>query len=151
MQQHSNEEARRDIATETALESLRDEGRRVTTARRLVIEILGRTTDHLTAEGITARVQCAHPEIHMSTVYRTLDSLQAWGLVEQFQQPRGPAFFHLKRGHRHLVCEECGLIRDVPSYEFDAFVAQLRSGYGFELKVGRMALLGRCEEHDLPG
>jgi len=151
MQQHPNEEAPREMPTEAALESLRNEGRRVTTARRLVIEILGRTTEHLTAEAIAARVHCAHPEIHLSTVYRTLDSLQAWGLVERFQSPRGPAFFHLKRGHRHLVCEECGRIRDVPSSEFDAFVAQLRSNYGFELRVGRMALLGRCEEHDAPG
>src|SRR6516164_6880911 len=108
MQQHPNEEAPREMPTEAALESLRNEGRRVTTARRLVIEILGRTTEHLTAEAIAARVHCAHPEIHLSAGDPTLGSLQAGGLGGRVPAARGPGFFHLKRGHRHLVCEECG-------------------------------------------
>ena len=64
----------------------------------------------------------AHPEIHLSTVYRTLDSLHEWGLVEHVHRPHGPSFFHLAGAHRHLVCEQCGRIHDVPAAEFDALV-----------------------------
>ena len=133
------------------LDALRAEGRRVTTARRLVVELLARTTEHLTADELATRVHDAHPEIHLSTVYRTLDSLHEWGLVEHVHQPHGPSFFHLAGAHRHLVCEECGRIRDVPAREFDALVARISERYAFELHVGHAALVGRCLEHAAEG
>ncbi len=130
------------------IEALRADGRRVTTARRLVIELLARTPEHLTADDLAARIHGAHPEIHLSTVYRTLDSLHTWGLVQHVHHPHGPSFFHLAGAHRHLVCEECGRIRDVPATEFDALVARIRALYDFELHVGHAALVGRCRDHD---
>jgi Fur family ferric uptake transcriptional regulator len=129
------------------LDALRADGRRVTTARRLVVEVLARTTEHRTPEDLASRIHDAHPEIHLSTVYRTLDSLAEWGLVEHVHQPHSASFFHLKSAHHHLVCDECGRIRDVPTFEFAALVACLRERYGFELRVGHVALLGRCLDH----
>ena len=126
---------------------LRREGRRITTARRLVVELLARTAEHLTADDLATRIHDAHPEIHLSTVYRTLDSLREWDLVEHVHQPHGPSFFHLAGAHRHLVCEQCGRIRDIPAHEFDELVARVRDEYGFELHVGRAALVGCCREH----
>src|ERR1700750_3103416 len=99
--------------------ALRDEGRRITTARRLVVELLARTEAHLTADNLAMRIHDAHPEIHLSTVYRTLESLGEWGLLEHVHQPHGPSFFHLAGAHRHLVCEHCGRIHDVPAEELD--------------------------------
>jgi len=130
------------------LEALRTEGRRITTARRLVVELLARTTDHLTADDLATRIHDAHPEIHLSTVYRTLDSLRAWGLLEHVHQPSGPSFFHLAGAHRHLVCEQCGRIHDVPAAEFDALVDRIREQYDFELHVGHVALVGQCRDHE---
>ena len=135
-------------AANDTLDALRSDGRRITTARRLVIELLARTPDHLTAEDLATRIHTLHPEIHLSTVYRTLDSLAEWGLVEHVRQPRGPSFFHLSTEHVHVVCEECGRIRDVPSHEFDALIAGLRDRYAFELHLGHTALSGRCTMHD---
>ena len=129
------------------LEVLRTEGRRITTARRLVIELLARTNEHLTADDLATRVHAAHPEIHLSTVYRTLDSLHDWGLVEHVHRPHGPSFFHLSGAHRHLVCEVCGRIHDVPAAEFNALVARIRDLYAFEWHVGHVALVGRCRDH----
>jgi Fe2+ or Zn2+ uptake regulation protein len=128
--------------------ALRDEGRRITTARRLVIELLARTDEHLTADDLATRIHDAHPEIHLSTVYRTLDSFREWGLLEHVHQPHGPSFFHLAGAHRHLVCDDCGRIRDVPAVEFDALVVRIRELYAFELRLGHVALVGRCREHE---
>jgi len=130
------------------LDALRADGRRVTTARRVVVELLARPSEHLTADDLASRIHDAHPEIHLSTVYRTLDSLHEWGLVEHVHQPHGPSFFHLAGAHRHLVCEECGRIRDVPAVEFDALVERIREQYGFELHLGHAALVGRCGAHE---
>lgn len=130
-----------------ALQALRAHGRRVTTARRVVVELLARTTEHLTAEDLATRIRDAHPEIHLSTIYRTLDSLRDWGLVTHVRQPNGPSFFHLAGTHHHLVCEHCGRIRDVPAPELDALVARLRDAYDFELQIGHTVLVGHCREH----
>jgi len=129
------------------LDALRADGRRVTTARRLVVELLARTSEHLSADDLALRIHHAHPEIHLSTVYRTLDSLHEWGHVQHVHQPHGPSFFHLAGKHRHLVCEQCGRIRDVPAAEFDALVARIREHYGFELHLAHAALAGRCGNH----
>ena len=121
------EEGRRGVSEQEVrtLDALRAEGRRITTARRLVIELLAADDRAPHRRRLwRSRMHDAHPEIHLSTVYRTLDSLHDWELVEHVHQPHGPSFFHLAGAHRHLVCEQCGRIHDVPATEFDALVAR---------------------------
>jgi Fur family ferric uptake transcriptional regulator len=130
-----------------ALDLLRAEGRRVTTARRTIIELLGTADEHLTADDVAQRVHFAHPEIHVSTVYRTLESLEAWGLVEHVHRGHGASFFHLSASHPHVVCEQCGRVFDVPAFEFSALVARVRETYGFELDIAHNALMGTCSDH----
>ena len=126
---------------------LRAEGRRITTARRTIIELLASTHDHLTAEHIALAVQHAHPEIHVSTVYRTLESLEEWGLVEHVHRGHGAAFFTSPASHPHMVCEVCGRVIDVPQEEFDPLVEHVRDVYGFDIDVAHNALMGRCLVH----
>jgi Fe2+ or Zn2+ uptake regulation protein len=126
---------------------LRAQGRRLTTARRMIIEGLAQTREHVTADILARWIQHAHPEVHLSTVYRTLDSLAAWGLITQVRRPDGPSFFHLAPSHEHVVCAVCGDITDVPSAEFADLTARLREHHGIELDVGHTALVGRCRTH----
>ena len=137
----SNDNATRAIAM------LREQGHRLTTARRMVIEGLAQTQEHVTADLLAGWIQHAHPEIHLSTVYRTLESLGGWGIITQVRRPHGAAFFHLAPTHQHVVCEVCGRIEDVPSSEFDELVDRLRDRHDFELDVHQNALVGRCSRH----
>ena len=116
----SNERATR------ALTRLREQGRRVTTARRMVLEGLGQTDEHVTADILARWIQHIHPEIHLSTVYRTLDSLCEWGLIVQIRRTHGAAFFHLAPTHQHVMCEVCGRIEDIPASAFDDLAERLR-------------------------
>jgi len=138
------------VSTQQALRvlhALRADGHRVTTARRMVIDLLAHTKEHLGADDLANRLHDAHPEIHLSTVYRTLDSLREWGLVERVHHPHGQSFFHLVGAHRHLVCERCCAVYDVPAAEFDDLVGRIRDRYDFDLYVGQTALVGRCRDH----
>ena len=126
---------------------LREQGHRLTTARRMVIEGLAQTHEHVTADLLAGWIQHAHPEIHLSTVYRTLESLRRVGHHHPGAQPHGAAFFHLAPTHQHVVCEVCGHIEDVPSSEFDELVDRLRDRHDFELDVHQTALVGRCRNH----
>jgi Fur family ferric uptake transcriptional regulator len=135
------------ITVESMLDQLRQEGQRVTTARRLVISTLIDARGHFTAEDLEANIQEQHPEIHLSTVYRTLDSLEKLGIVEHTHVGHGPAVYHVGITHQHLVCEECGAVIDVPTHLLEDVGDSLRQQYGFELHIGHFALLGRCASH----
>jgi Fur family ferric uptake transcriptional regulator len=135
------------ITVDDLLDRLREQGGRVTTARRLVVSTLIDATGHVTAEDLATTIHEQHPEIHLSTVYRTLDSLEKLGIVEHTHVGHGPAVYHVGVTHQHLVCEECGAVIDAPTYLLDDVRQTLRTQYGFELHVGHFALLGRCATH----
>jgi Fur family ferric uptake transcriptional regulator len=129
------------------LERMRARGERVTTPRRAVIELLAGTHEHLTVDDIANRLHAAHPSIAPSTVYRTLEALQEWGMVEKIHRGQGATFFHIAQTHQHLVCEVCGAVRDIPPHELADLAQRLLAEYDFELHPSRFALLGRCAHH----
>jgi Fur family ferric uptake transcriptional regulator len=135
------------MTAEVLLGRLRAQGGRVTTARRLVVSTLVGATSHVTAEDLAATIHERHPEIHLSTVYRTLDSLEKLGIVEHTHVGHGPAVYHVGVTHQHLVCEECGAVIDVPTDLLEGVGGSLLQQYGFELHIGHFALLGRCASH----
>ena len=133
---------------EEMLDQLRENGSRITTARRLVVATLLDATTHLTAEDLAAIIQEQHPEVHLSTVYRTLDSLEKLGIVEHTHVGHGGSVYHVGVTHQHLVCEEGGAVIDVPTQLLADLRDTLRREYQFELHVGHFALLGRCASHE---
>ena len=98
-----------DDRTARILDRLRAEGGRVTTARRALILAMVAADGHMTAEDLAVSVQAAHPDVHRSTIYRTLDALERLGVVDHVHLGHGRAVYHLAdEPHHHLVCEECG-------------------------------------------
>jgi Fe2+ or Zn2+ uptake regulation protein len=124
---------------------LRARGGRVTGARRGVLASLLAADGHLTAEELTMSVQAAQPDVHLSTVYRSLDALEQLGLVDHVHLGHGRAVYHLTDNpHQHLVCEACGAVIEVPDSTFSELAEQLRTRHGFALRPNHFAVLGRC-------
>ncbi|HEX5265572.1 MAG TPA: Fur family transcriptional regulator [Acidimicrobiales bacterium] len=124
---------------------LRARGGRVTGARRGVLAALVSAHGHLTAEDLAAQVQAAQPDVHLSTIYRSLDALEQLGLVDHVHLGHGRAVYHLTDDpHQHLVCEECGVVIEVPDSTFGELSEELMSEYGFALRPNHFAVLGRC-------
>jgi Fur family ferric uptake transcriptional regulator len=124
---------------------LRDRGGRVTTARRALLAALVEADGHLTADDLATIVQREHPDIHLSTVYRTLDVLEKMDVVDHVHLGHGRAVYHLAdEPHQHLVCEVCGAVVEVPDSTFAELGAQLQEGYGFTIRPHHFAVLGRC-------
>lgn len=130
------------------LDRLRHRGTRLTTARRAVIaSLVAADGQHITAEAIVAWVQARHPEVHRSTVYRTLDRLEAIGMVNHVHLGHGPSTYHLTdRPHHHAICNVCGTVIDVPPEALDGLTRRLRADHGFELTHQHFALSGRCRD-----
>ena len=127
------------------LDRLRARGGRVTVQRRAVIDALVQGPRHLTAEELAARVQAANPEIHLSTIYRTLESLEHQGIVQHAHFGHGPAVYHLTDGdHLHLVCECCERVVEVPRSAYQGFERMLADDYDFTVTPHHFAVQGRC-------
>jgi Fur family transcriptional regulator, ferric uptake regulator len=129
---------------EPLLAELRRRGQRLTVGRRAVVAIVA-ADDGLSAEEIAARVQEAHPEVHPSTVYRTLETLEDAGLVRHVHLGHGPARWQLADDpHHHLVCEDCGAVLRVPREFFDEMRHRIHDRYGFSVEFAHFATVGRC-------
>lgn len=132
---------------ERILELLRSRGGRITNARRAIIAELLARGGHVTADELAAAVQAAHPDVHLSTIYRCLDALEELKVVGHVHLGHGRAVYHLTDDpHQHLVCERCGAVIEVPDRVFDDLAARLRRSYGFVLQVGHFAVPGLCRD-----
>jgi Fur family transcriptional regulator, ferric uptake regulator len=129
------------------LSQLRERGGRVTAPRRAIIGALLDAGEHVTAEELVEAVKVVDPEIHLSTVYRTLEALTELGVVNHVHLGHGPAVYHLSDdAHYHLVCYDCGSIIELPPDAFDTLGHRFERDYGFRLDARHFALGGHCRQ-----
>ena len=132
---------------EAILGLLRERGGRLTTARRAIITALLGAGGHVTADELAAAVQGAHPDVHLTTIYRCLDALEELGVVDHAHLGHGRAVYHLTdEPHLHLVCDRCGTVVEVPDALFEDLAGRLQAAYGFAIRPRHFAVLGRCQE-----
>ncbi len=130
---------------ERLLAELRAAGARVTSARRAILESLLALGAPVTAEDLAAHVHRRRPDVHQTTVYRTLERLSTLGIVAHVHLGHGPALYHLAADRsRRLVCQGCGAVIEAPESLFTEAVRRVDERFGFELRLDHFALLGRC-------
>ncbi len=132
---------------EQILGLLRARGGRVTTSRRAIVSSLLRSGGHVTADELTAEIQADYPDVHLSTIYRCLETLQELGVIDHVHLGHGRAVYHLAdEAHQHLMCEVCDRVIEVPDEVFADLSARLRSEYAFAIRPRHFAVLGRCSD-----
>lgn len=105
-----------------ANEFFRGHGFRCTFPRQLILDVFYNSTKHLSAEDVYLMIHKTHPEIGLTTVYRTIEILNKLGIIEKLDVGDGRARFELshslcKKGHHHhLVCTGCGIIIDYDDF-----------------------------------
>lgn len=124
---------------------LRERGGRVTSARRAVLTALLEHPEHASADELAAVVHHSHPDVHLSTVYRTLDAFEQLGVVTHVHLGHGRAIYHLTDGiHHHAVCERCDAVLQLPLEFLGQLHDRLLDEFGFEIDTHHFALVGRC-------
>ncbi len=128
----------------TLRRTLHERGMRMTPQRQLVLDAV-RSLGHATPERICEHVRRTSPAVNITTVYRTLDLLEQLGLVRHTHLGHGaPSYSTEHHEHVHLVCHECGNVREVPTATLDGLGAALRAQHGFALDPTHLALSGVC-------
>lgn len=124
---------------------LRSAGVRLTVPRRAVIEALVAHDGHPTADDLASSVSERAPEVHRSTVYRTLDALAELGLVSHVHLGHGRAVYHLSGDDDiHLLCDGCESVTHVSASVLGDARSAIEASTGFQIEPGHFALPGLC-------
>lgn len=121
-------------------------GLKVTAQRLAIYEALAGRHDHPTPEMLFRQVRERQPSISLATIYKTLDALEAAGLVREVSQLQQAKRYDAHLGaHQHLVCTQCDAITDV---ELPAKSLAIPRGLarGFRAHAVHVQVLGVCSD-----
>ena len=131
---------------------LREKGRKVTSQRLMVLNILSAHGDeHLTVEEIYDLAKEESPEIGLATIYRTVQVLLELHVIEKVTFDDGFARYELNgeetgSGHRHhhAICTQCGKVYSLETDLLDTLEKQVFESLGFEVTDHEVKLYGLC-------
>jgi len=124
------------------------EGERFTDLRRQVFELVWAEHKPVKAYDLLSQLASKRSGVAPATVYRTLDFLQAQGLVHKLESLNAymgcahPGEDH--EGH-FLICEKCEEVREVESKPFTQSIAKIEQDQKFKIKHMTVELFGVCE------
>src|SRR5262245_40158615 len=90
-------------------DALGRQGHRLTPQRRMVLDVIKDSGNHLTAEEIHAAVLPRQPYVNIAPIYHSLQWLQDIDLVAPIVVGNRPLRYEYVAGtiHHHLICREC--------------------------------------------
>lgn len=130
-------------------EKLSEKGFRMTVQREVVLSVLHRLPRASSAEEIFSQVQKVSSAVDISTVYRTLELLQNFGLVISSDIGEGHRVYKLvsiEEPHIHLVCKGCGKVIGVETDPADAMAAYLADQHDFQMDLQNFHVPGMCRD-----
>lgn len=121
-------------------DALRTRGMRMTPQRQSVMAAVTQLV-HATPDQVAEAV----PEVDLTTVYRTLETLEDLGLLAHTHLGHGAASYRLAQDdHVHVVCHRCAAVVDAPAGLADALAQQLLAERGFRLDRSHFTVFGTC-------
>lgn len=91
---------------------------KLTKPRQVILDILYRTSEHLSAEEIYIAAHKVYPKVGLATIYRNLGLLVRVGLVLKFDFGDNKGRYELAQDpgvayhHYHLICRNCNKVID---------------------------------------
>jgi Fe2+ or Zn2+ uptake regulation protein len=99
---------------EEASDAIRAAGGRLTTQRRLILDLLERTEGHLDAERLYLLAHHEDAMVSLATIYRTLNVLRDANLIDQryFSSRHDKTYYEPANTseHYHFTCRNCGSV-----------------------------------------
>lgn len=86
---------------------------RITRQKRLILDIINNSHDHLSAEEIYLECQKEIPNISLGTVYRVLNQLVDNQLIRRLKIQDFDRFDSMHTKHSHFICTKCNGIYDI--------------------------------------
>jgi Fur family ferric uptake transcriptional regulator len=128
---------------------LKNSGLKTTKSRKAILDILIKSNQPMAAEEIFLALKEEQLTINLSTVYRTLESLENKDLVTKISimDDDRMLFEYNKSGHRHyLVCVTCKKIVTVQNCPLGSYERTLENETHFNIIGHKLYLYGYCED-----
>ena len=127
--------------------TLKKHGLRMTNQREAVLKAMHTTHHPVSVERIYELAAQDCKVLDLSTVYRTLDLFQRFGLVSVVNAQGITYYEHigLEEPHVHLLCSECGKIYNISLEEVQPLLANFASAHNFTVDPTELTFQGVCE------
>ena len=137
------------MSVEDTKDSLRQRGVRLTRQRKILLDLIDSSGEHLDAEQLFQLAKEKDPKLNRVTVYRTLKLLKTGGLVDELDlmHHKGDQHYYetrLKQEHAHIICLRCGRIEEYFGEPLQSMREQIETQFGFEIMLARTEVGGYC-------
>ncbi len=126
-------------------------GQRMTSQRRLLLELIEESNEHLAADELFRRAKEKDSRISLSTVYRNLQLFKQEGLIKErhFLDEHHHYETDDLGEHCHLVCRRCGRILEVDNPLIGRLKSSVSDAVRFQttdIEITMQGYCRRCQE-----
>ena len=121
-----------------------EKGVRLTDQRKLIAQVMSKSTDHPDVDELHKRVSKIDTKISIATVYRTVKLFEEAGIVEKHDFKGNKARYEgaLKEHHDHLIDVNTGEITEFVNEEIEKLQHKVAEKLGYKLVDHRLELYG---------
>jgi Fur family ferric uptake transcriptional regulator len=128
-----------------AIELLRSQGVRMTPQRIAIVEQIMTTPGYVVPLRVIEQVQARIPGVSASTVYRTLERLEALGVLAHVHLEHGVGYHHVTGvRHAHLTCSACGKEQEVSQALLRRLERSVQREHDFRPDFSHHPISGLC-------
>lgn len=133
-------------------EKLKAANYKLTRQREQVIEVLEAHADaHLSAEDVYNFLLQNSLDVGLTTVYRTLDTLEKIGILHKIDFGDGRTRYEFKHAHEehhhhHLICVSCGMVNEFKDTLLEELEDSIEKLHKFEILDHQVKFFGYCWE-----
>ncbi len=123
-----------------------ERGLKMTEQRRVIARAIASSADHPCVEEVYLRANAIDQRISLATVYRAINLLESYGIIEKLEFGEGKARYEFKKNeneqHYHLINIITGEIIEFYDEELDALREKIALKLGYKLVGHRIQLFG---------
>jgi Fur family zinc uptake transcriptional regulator/Fur family ferric uptake transcriptional regulator len=130
------------------LQLIRQQGYRLTTARKNVVQVLCRHSEYLGAYDIHHILEENNQHVGIVSAYRVIEMLNALGLLQREEFGSGGERFRLlnkTEQHVHqMICTKCGRTKELEDCPIHHLVKSLELQSGYSIQEHWLRFFGLC-------
>lgn len=112
--------------------------------RKLIIDIIKSSAEHMTAGEIFIKARQKQPSIAVGTVYRNLGLMTKSGEIKRVVIPNmSDRFDKFTHSHEHIICQKCGALSDITVSNLKEY---LEAQTGIEITGYELSLKNICDK-----
>jgi Fe2+ or Zn2+ uptake regulation protein len=126
-------------------ERFRRSGYTLTSQRKAVLEALGESRGHPSAEDVYLLVKQKNPRVALGTVYQALGVLEEIGVIDAKHWSESPTRYDLNVGpHLDIRCVNCGEVSEIPGVSAGDLEKDIQASTPYEVTRAAVVVEGLC-------